>query len=758
MIVSRTTGTQPLLLFAAIAAAGLAVIVAGIYLFPLTIDEAYITYSHARNFARSGRLVYHPANPEFSVSTPLYALLLGLGGAVGIPIPAFSKLLGAASIFGSSVYLSLLCHRNGMIWAAITAGLLLATSPLLWQTLGLEYCFFLLLILAAFYHSDRGQFVAAAVLMACAVLTRWEGVFAAALLGLSLSILIARREGAPQGEITNFLIQWISIIPTVVLAVRELRVGFYFPAAVAIVMFLGVLLHQFLFAEKRDILLLGLSGIYRYVVLERRIRWHGLLVFAAVLAPFLLYSSVANGTPVPMAFQTQKGQGAFGFTGYGFGTLVLQGLLTMLRESLEKSPLYFLWLPLGIFGIHSLFPGNSEDAEVAELQDAEPAVAVPAAPEGCPVNNQTTWWVRAIIAWGVLQLFGFFLLELSPYPWSFVPLVPGAVLLAGLAIQRLLEWAGKPWLQALTGGGLLVCLVVAQLFLLEATASAVGAEQPPSAARTKTLSTGGGYDLYRDAGEWFRANTATEATVAASRSGIVGYFAERAMIDLSGSLQLEVAQGLKRSDPFFAILALLPDYLVLEDTHFIYNIWQKGNSWLVAHYYEVRRFTAENEMTLPGPSLVVLRRVDDVRQWDSSTLFAYDWQGYISYPPVLKFARMVIYGTDLRPGSWMHVKLDCEAEPAESDFAFRDGKTTSFVIADMDGAIVAEQYLESAMTTYFSRRWREHESFATYVQILLPEDLASGTYQFGVSNFSQRTKKKGYVFYMNISVGSGADG
>ena len=733
-------------------------IVAGIYLFPLMLDEAYITYSHARSFARSGRLVYHPSNPEFSVSTPLYALILGLGGAAGLPIPALSKLLGAASIFGSSVYLSLLCYRNGMIWAAITVGLLLATSPLLWQTLGLEYCFFLLLVLAAFYHSDRGQFIAAAVLMACAVLTRWEGIFAAALLGLSLSILIARRKGAPQGEITYFLFQWISIIPTVVLAVRELLVGFYFPAAVAIVVFLGVLLHQLLLAEKRDILLIGLSRIYRYVVLERRIRWHGLLVFAAVLAPFLLYSSVAHGTPVPMAFQTQKGQGAFGFTGFSFGTSVLQGLLTMLRESLEKSPLYFLWLPLGIFGIHSLFPANSEDGEVVELQDAEPAVAVPADPEGGPGNNQGIWWVRAIFAWGVLHLIGYFLLELSPYPWSFVPLVPGALVLAGLALQRLLEWAGKPWLQALTGGVLLLCLVVAQLFLLGATASAVSAEQPPSAARTKTLSTGGGYDLYGDAGEWLRANTATDATVAASRSGIVGYFAERAMIDLSGSLQLEVAQELKRSDPFFAVLAFLPDYLVLEDTHFIYDIWKRGNSWLVAHYDEVRRFTDENEMSPPGPSLVVLRRVDDVRLWDSSTLFAYDWQGYISYPPVLKYDRLVVYGTDLRPGSWMHVKLDCEAEPAESDFPFRDGKTTSFVIADMDGVIVAEQYLESAMTTYFSRRWREHKSFVIYVQLLLPEDLASGTYQLEVSNISQGTKKRAFTHLMDIPVGSGSDG
>jgi len=178
VIVSRSTGTLPLFLFTSIFAAGAAVIVAAVYLFPLTIDEAYITYSHARNFARSGRLVYHPANPEFSVSTPLYALLLGLGGAVGIPIPTFSKLLGAASIFGSSVYLSLLLHRRRMMWAAMTSGLLLATSPLLWQTLGLETSFFLLLVLASFYHADRGQHLAAAVLAACQSLS-YSGSLAA---------------------------------------------------------------------------------------------------------------------------------------------------------------------------------------------------------------------------------------------------------------------------------------------------------------------------------------------------------------------------------------------------------------------------------------------------------------------------------------------------------------------------------------------------------------------------------------------------
>ena len=758
MIVSKTTGSQPLLLFAAIAAAGLAVIVAGIYLFPLTIDEAYITYSHARNFARSGRLVYHPANPEFSISTPLYALILGLGGALGIPIPAFSKLLGAASIFGSSVYLSLLCYRHRMMWAALTSGLLLATSPLLWQTLGLESCFFLLLVLAAFYHSDRGQQIAAAVLAACAVLTRWEGIFAAGILGLSYAALMAWRLGAPQGKIAIFILQVFSLIPFVVFTVHDFLVGSKIWAILSSILVVGAILHNVLFAEKKDDLLIGFSGIYRFVVLERRVRWNAVAVFAAVLAPVLLYSSVANGTPVPMALQTQQGQGAIGFTGYGFGTSFLQGLLTTLRESLHQSPLHYLWIPLGIFAIHLLGLGKNEDAVVAELQDSEPVVSAPPDSRGRPGNEQSIWWVRGIIAWGVLHVAGYALLELPPYPWSFVPLVPGAVVLAGLALQRLVEWAGKPELQVLSGGAILLFLLLAQSTLLEATVSAVTAEHPPSAAKTNAVSTGRGYNLYRDAGEWLDANAPSDATVAAVSSGIIGYYAERAMIDLSGSLQLEVAQALKRSDPFFAILALLPDYLVLEESRFIYDVWQKGSPWFAAHYHLAKRFTDEHTESSTSPSLVVLRRLDGVGSLDSATTVEDDWPlGFnISFPLGLELYRTVIYGSELLPGSWMHVRLDCEIENGNSSYLVRGEWTTSFILTDVNYAIVAEQPLENAMTAFYNRSWREEERFPIYVQFFLPESLTPGTYNLDVLSLNKETKAESIARYARVTVGNSA--
>ena len=196
MNVSRTTGTQPLLLFATIAAAGLAVIVAAIFFFPLSIDEAYITYSHARNFARSGRLVYHPANPEFSVGSPLYALLLGLGGAAGLPYSRVQQVPGSGQHFRFErlPVFALPPQRDdlGRDYCRPTAG---HVSFVVGRHSAWRPSFFLLLVLAALYHFDRGHYVAVGLLTALAVLTRAEGaLFAGVLVFFHFLQVALRRE------------------------------------------------------------------------------------------------------------------------------------------------------------------------------------------------------------------------------------------------------------------------------------------------------------------------------------------------------------------------------------------------------------------------------------------------------------------------------------------------------------------------------------------------------------------------------------
>ena len=84
-------------------------------------------------------------------------MLLGVGARQRFKIPELGKTLNAASIFGSGACLMLLCFHHSLNWAGFAAGMLVVTSPALWLTLGQESRFFLLLVLAAYFHFYSGS-------------------------------------------------------------------------------------------------------------------------------------------------------------------------------------------------------------------------------------------------------------------------------------------------------------------------------------------------------------------------------------------------------------------------------------------------------------------------------------------------------------------------------------------------------------------------------------------------------------------------
>lgn len=712
MIVSRTTGTQPLLLFAAIAAAGLAVIVAGIYFFPLTIDEAYITYSHARNFARSGRLVHHPSNPEFSVSTPLYALLLGLGGAAGLPIAALSKLLGAASIFGSSVYLLLLCYRHRMIWAALTSGLLLATSPLLWLTLGLETSFFLLLVLAALYHLDRGHYVAAALLAACAVLSRAEGVlFAGVLVFYHFSLIARRRELSYQALTTSFAESAVALLFTWK-AFGHFARGEYLGAAVAgLVAGVSILLFfAVLFRRGGDSPANGSVPLSQPAGVRPSVPWKALAALLIVLAPASLYLSLTLGLPPKTALLTQQGWAAIGFTGFGVGTSFLEGLRILFEGWVDQSGWYFLWMLLPIVGMRGL------------------------------LSSPFTW---AVYLWGGVYLVGAAWFDLPPSSWSYSALVPVVALLLGLALQRLaessLEWdtlryylddATRPFLVAVFVV-LFLILMWPQAVSLRAMAAALRTEETPPAAQAKVAPTGSGTSVFREVGAWLNANTPPDATVAANNVGIIGYYADRAMIDFLGRLQPEVAQALQRRDLFYAIPHLLPDYIVLGEERIIFDIWLHGDPWFEAHYQPVKRFTSDRHEQLGSRPVVVFRRVLDpppmVERETKLNRFPYDG---------LTLSGLAMDRERPRPGDWMRVRLDVHVK------RFYDSSVTwmindpvlniSAYLTNADGEVVTGRANSGVLTTFHTEHWAEDGVSPIYAAVHVPEGLTPGAYDLWV--------------------------
>ena len=681
--------SPPMWLYAAIAAAGVAVVVTGIYIFPLMIDEAYITYSHARNLARIGRLVYHPTNPYFSVGAPLYAVLLGIGGKLGVPIPALSNALSVASIFGSSAYLMLLCYRHRKMWAAATAGLLLATSPMLWLTLGLETCFFLLLVLAAFYHFDRGNYMVGAVLTACAVLTRWEGVLVAGVLGFSHFILIGLRKKPSLAATVTYSVG-VAFAILFIWSLSDLYAhGEYVGAAIAVLVTVASAL-----TGKRGDPLDGALGLNHSTVVRPIIPWNSVAAFFVVLLPVIFYLAVSFGPTLPTTFQTQQGQATIGYTGFGIGTSLAGGLQIMLRGWLDQSSLHFLWLPFTSLGI-LLLPKSL--------------------------------WSTGIVAWGGLLIVSYALLDVLPFTWAYAPLVPVVVLLVGLALQQLTGWLHWVWLQLSLVGAVLLCLVLAQAISLKAFVSGLTTEHLPKDVQAKVVPTGRGNNVFRAVGEWINVHTPPDALVAANNVGIIGYYADRAMIDFLGILQPEVAQALKRRDLFYAIPHFLPDYIVLGDNLIIFDIWLHGDPWFAAHYKPVKRFTDERFERLGGRPMVVFQRVHDpmpmIEQETEINLFPYGGLELVSF---------AIDREQLKPGDWMRARLNMHVirlyDSSPSYMIKNPILNITAFLADNEGKAVTERSAAHVLTTFHTEHWAEDEVSSIYTPLHVPDGLAPGTY------------------------------
>jgi hypothetical protein len=76
------------------------------------------------------------------------------------------------------------------------------------------------------------------------------------------------------------------------------------------------------------------------------------------------------------------------------------------------------------------------------------------------------------------------------------------------------------------------------------------------------------YPVLRLAGEWLAENTSPGASVGALEIGVLGYYADRPIVDFAGLVQPDVAVQLKDSASYeaaaqWAIERYTPDYLVV---------------------------------------------------------------------------------------------------------------------------------------------------------------------------------------------------
>lgn len=287
-------------------------------------------------------------------------------------------------------------------------------------------------------------------------------------------------------------------------------------------------------------------GAHFLLRIRRPVPWKSLLIFGGLLIPWFLFAWLYYGYPLPVTLAAKQQQGTLAVS-----QTFAPGMLWIL-DWYNDSWQYWLEAALAMLGVYWL------------------------------VRKAPQWTL--LLAWTATYFVSYTILGVSRYFWYYAPLVPGYISLIGLgltAIAQLIQAGklhpasqpapdantedspGQPAGQTrpsairlrisyLLIGVVLISLTVAQLFDVYKLSTT---PDPRAAA-------------YRSVGEWLQNNTPSDSLISSLEIGIIGYYAERRVIDFAGLLQPNVAQRMHSGSAYddaaiWAVTNYSPDYIVL---------------------------------------------------------------------------------------------------------------------------------------------------------------------------------------------------
>jgi len=147
------------------------------------LDDAFISYRYARNLVEGYGLVYNPGEYVEGYTNLLWTLMVALGIWLGHEAPEVSRILSL--LFGSGVLLATFELARGegrATWSAVLAPWIVLSSAafVVWSMSGMETPLVVLAVTAALAAELCGRNGLAATFVAIAVLTRPDGILAAA--------------------------------------------------------------------------------------------------------------------------------------------------------------------------------------------------------------------------------------------------------------------------------------------------------------------------------------------------------------------------------------------------------------------------------------------------------------------------------------------------------------------------------------------------------------------------------------------------
>ncbi len=209
------------------------------------------------------------------------------------------------------------------------------------------------------------------------------------------------------------------------------------------------------------------------------------------------------------------------------------------------------------------------------------------------VRKRAAW---LLLGWMAVYAAAYSLLGVSNYFWYYAPLMTGAVVLMGLGLDAILQALSQVVpLRARTLLGFVGMLIIAIPFLARLP------EVPTRFADRRPA-------LYTAVGTWLRQNTPPSASVAMLEVGIIGYHAQRPIIDFAGLIQPEVVTRMQPGSTYqdlaaWSVAHYQPDYIVLYQD--FAPALEQG--YIAQHCTLARRFAAQDHNATVGVNVFACR-------------------------------------------------------------------------------------------------------------------------------------------------------
>lgn len=269
------------------------------------------------------------------------------------------------------------------------------------------------------------------------------------------------------------------------------------------------------------VLAAGVLGAAFLLQRRRPLPWRALALYLALLLPWLAFAQLYFGAPFPATLEAKRRQALLPGS-----ELFLPGLLAQLRDNYWRYAEFRPMFTLAALGL------------VAALRRRGP------------------WLIP--IGWSALYTAAYAALGVTSYFWYYGPVIVGLAALVGLGLDALAGLARRGWGHPAAAWAVALALGL-QLLRVEYQGLLFLKDHRDTRVA-----------LYQAAGEWLRANTPPDARVGTLEVGIIGYYAQRPMLDFAGLLQPPVAQQLSPASSYdaaavWAFQRYRPRYLVLQD-------------------------------------------------------------------------------------------------------------------------------------------------------------------------------------------------